>query len=145
METLGMLNPKFQLMHITLIASWLKRIAAASFDKLKQEIKAPLSNGSKVALALDAWTARNHTKYIGVIGYWVNQWQLTDGILGLIPYEGGRQLTERKCNDIISVRELVDIHMTIVNKLLSTMHRGSFEAISNLSSSTGFKWPSSQT
>ena len=65
----------------------MKQIAAASFDKMKDEIKAALANGSKLALSIDAWTGRNHTKYLGVIGSWILDWQLKDGLLGLIPYD----------------------------------------------------------
>lgn len=51
-----------------LLSQLLKRIASALFGKLKEEVKAALTNGSKLALAIDAWTARNHTKDLGVIG-----------------------------------------------------------------------------
>ncbi len=44
------------------LSSLLKQIAAASFDKLKDEMKAALPDGSKLALAVDAWTGVNHTK-----------------------------------------------------------------------------------
>ena len=55
------------LKHRKSLSSLLKQIAAASFDKLKDEIKAALTDGSKLALAVDAWTGVNHTKYLGVI------------------------------------------------------------------------------
>jgi hypothetical protein len=50
------------LKHRKSLSSLLKQIAAASFDKLKDEIKAALTDGSKLALAVDAWTGVNHTK-----------------------------------------------------------------------------------
>ena len=84
---LTMLNPKFQLKHRKSLSSLLKQIADASFNKLKTELKAALMNGSKLVLAVDVWTGRNRTKYLGVIGYWICKWQLKDGLLALIPYD----------------------------------------------------------
>jgi hypothetical protein len=46
------------LKHRKSLSSLLKKIAPASFDKLKEEIKSALTDGSKVALAVDAWTGR---------------------------------------------------------------------------------------
>ena len=68
-EWLAMWNSRFQLKHRKSLSSLLKQVAAASFDKLKDTIKAALTDGSKLALAVDAWTGRNHTKYLGVIAY----------------------------------------------------------------------------
>ncbi len=78
-EWLAMSNPRFQLKHRTSISSLLKQISAVSLNKLKEEIKVAMTDGSKLALAVDAWTGRNHTKYLGVIGYWIIKWQLKDG------------------------------------------------------------------
>jgi hypothetical protein len=61
-EWLSILNPRFRLMHRMSIPTLLKQIAAASFDNLKREIKAATTGGSKIALAVDAWTARSHKK-----------------------------------------------------------------------------------
>ena len=61
-EWLSILNPRFRLMHRMSIPTLLKQIAAASFDNLKREIKAAITGGSKIALAVDAWTARSHKK-----------------------------------------------------------------------------------
>ena len=47
------------LKHRKSLSSLLKQIAAASFDKLKDEIKAALTDGSKMALDVDAWTGVN--------------------------------------------------------------------------------------
>ena len=56
-EWLAMLNPKFQ--HRKSLSLLLKQIATASFEKLKVEIKVSISTGSKVVLAIDAWTGQN--------------------------------------------------------------------------------------
>jgi hypothetical protein len=53
-EWLAMLNPRFQLKYRTSISSLLKQISAVSFDKLKEEMKAAMTDGSKLALAVDA-------------------------------------------------------------------------------------------
>ena len=82
-----MLNPKFQLKHRKSLSLLLKQIATASFEKLKEEIKVAISAGSKVTLAFDAWARRNHTKFLGIIGSWIIEWQLKDGLLGFIPYD----------------------------------------------------------
>ena len=78
---LTMLNPNFQLKHRKSLSSLLKQIADASFSKLKTELKAALMDGSKLALAVDALTDINRTKYLGVIGYWICKWQLKDWLL----------------------------------------------------------------
>jgi hypothetical protein len=75
-----MLNPRFQknvLKHRTSLSSWLKQVSAISFNKLKEQIKVAMTDGSKLALAGDAWTGRSHTKYLGIIGNWINWWQLS--------------------------------------------------------------------
>ena len=38
---------------------------------------------------------------------------------------------EREFDDLVQVRELIDKHMNIVDKLSASMHRGSFKAISH--------------
>jgi hypothetical protein len=45
-----------------------------SFNNLKEEIKVVMTDGSKLALAVDAGTGRTHAKYLGIIGNWMNKW-----------------------------------------------------------------------
>ena len=48
----------------------------------------------------------------------------------LLVQKGGRALRDQEFDNLAEVRKLIDMHMTIVDKLSSTMHRGSFKAIS---------------
>ncbi len=52
--------------HRTSVHYWLKLIAAASFVKLKEEIKVAMADGSKHVLAIDAWTggSRMHVAFL---------------------------------------------------------------------------------
>ncbi len=85
---LAMLNPKFQLKHRTSVSLLVKQIATASFEKLKDKIQATISDGSNFALTMDAWTARNHTRYLGLMLSWISsEWKLEDGLLGLKGYD----------------------------------------------------------
>ncbi len=38
------------------VSSLLKQVSSVSFNKLKEEIKVAITEGSKLALAVDAWT-----------------------------------------------------------------------------------------
>ncbi len=110
--------------------------AVASFDKLKDEIKAALTDGSKLALAVDAWTGINHTKYLGVIAYWIMQWQLKDGLLALLRCNmgatretNGRRRIYESCYKVQAVR----------------IWSACCSCCCIAPSSTGFKRPPSQT
>jgi hypothetical protein len=50
----------------TSVSLLLKLIAAASFDKLKEEIKVAMADGAKLVLAIDAWTggSRRHLVFL---------------------------------------------------------------------------------
>jgi hypothetical protein len=123
LEWLAMLNPKIQLKHRKSLSSLLKQIAAALFDQLKVEIKAALTDGSKLALAVDAWTGVNHTQYLEVRfknkAIWVQHKKQMgeDGFMNLV---------------------------TRYRLLVSGMHAAvAVVSPPQLASSTDFKWPSS--
>ncbi len=61
------------LKHMTSLSSLLMQVSAGPFNKLKEEIKVAITDGSKLALAVEAWTGRNQTKYLRIIESWIKK------------------------------------------------------------------------
>lgn len=59
------------------------------FEKASAELLNDLSQGTKISIALDAWSANNHLSFLAIKGYYINtHWQLKEKLLDFIPIRG---------------------------------------------------------
>ena len=65
------------------------KIFQDQYSKAAANLLSDLGEGTKLSIALDAWSASNHLSFLAIKGYYINtQWELQEKLLDFIPIRG---------------------------------------------------------